>query len=232
MARSFGLVDYKVQEAEFFLEEVHRRHSKKNFKEVQFGVSAFVSAARSVTFAMQASLKGEPEFDAWYSPRQEALRQDALSRFFHDFRTVTQHIGENVVSGGYQSNKGTLYYFVPCKDLPTVPDLDVITACDTYFKSVLELVFDCYVHLRNVVDGQWYFTAENFERLGKTIEDAEEELGMPRGWTDIGEPGIEAHRWHLLRRNADGCNIQHQFHTWLGKELDRPPQPAPYVPVA
>ena len=179
---------------------------------------------------MQASLKGQPDFDAWYSPRQEALRKDTLSRFFHDFRTVTQHIGENLVSGGSHSKEGTFYYFAPCRDLPNVPELDVITACDTYFKSVLDLVYECYVHLRTVVDGQWYFTAENFQRMGKSIEDAEAELGMPRGWTDIKQPGIEQHRWQLLRRNADGCNIQAQFLKWLGKQLERPIAPQPYIP--
>lgn len=230
MARSFGLVDYKVQEAEFFLLETHRYGKKINYHAVQFCVSAFVSAARSVTFAMQASLKGQPEFEAWYAPRQESLRKNPLSRFFHEFRTVTQHIGENLVSGGSHSNHGTFYYFAPCPDLPNVPELDVITACDTYFKSVLELVYECYGHLKYVVNGKWYFTEENFNRLGKSLEDAEEELGFPRGWTDIGKPGIAPHRWHLLRRNADGCNIQSQFDAWLGKTLPSPPEPPPYNP--
>lgn len=231
VTRSFGLVDYKIQEAEFFLLEVHRHGRMIEHGAVQFCVSAFVSAARSVTFAMQASLKGHFEFDAWYAPRQEALRKDPLSRFFHEFRTVTQHIGENLVSGGSHSKAGTFYYFAPCRDLPSVPDLDVITACDMYFKSVLDLVYECYVHLRTVVDGQWYFTEENFKRMGKKIEDAEEELGMPRGWTDIKQPDTALHRWQLLRQNADGCNIQPQFQKWLGKQLERPPAPPPYFPA-
>jgi hypothetical protein len=232
VTRSFGLVDYKVQETEFFLLEIHRYGRKIDYEAVQFCASAFVSAARSITFAMQASLKGHPEFDAWYSPRQEALRKDPLSRFFHEFRTVTQHIGENLVSGGSHSKEGTFYYFRPCPDLPTVPELDVITACDTYFKNVLELVYDCYVHMRTIVDGQWYFTEENFRRMGKTVEDAEEELGMRRGWTDIKQPGVEPHRWHTLRRSAGGCNIQVQFHKWLGRALERPADPPHYVPTA
>lgn len=230
MSRSFGLVDYKVQEAEFFLIELQRYGRNLDYWAVQFCTSAFVSAARSITFAMQASLSDQPEFSNWYSPRQEALRRDSLSRFFHEFRTVTQHIGANVVSGGSHGKDGTFYYFSPCRDLPNVPDMDVFTACNTYFKNILSLVFDCYEHLRFVIDGQWYFTDENFRRMGKTIEDAEEELGMPRGWTDIKQPGIEPHRWHLLRRNAAGCNIQPQFERWLGKQLERPPAQPAYKP--
>ncbi|WP_031431523.1 hypothetical protein [Methylomicrobium agile] len=232
MTRHFGLVDYKVQEAEFFLLETHRHAKKLGFLNVQFCTAAFVSSARSITFAMQSCLKGHAEFDSWYAPRQEALRKDALSRFFHDFRTVTQHIGENLVSGGSHSNTGTFYYFLPCSDLPNVPEMDVITACDTYFRRVLNLVFDCYVDLRTTVDGQWYFTEEHFRSIGKTIEDAEEELGFPRGWTDIKQPDIEPYRWELLRKRADGCGIEEQFHTWLDRELERPEPLPPYFPVA
>lgn len=68
--------------------------------------------------------------------------------------------------------------------------------------------------------------------MGKTVEDAEEELEMPRGWTDIKQPRIEPHRWQLLRRNADGCNIQAQLHRWLGRELERPSAPPPFVPAS
>lgn len=230
MTRSFGLVDYKVQEAEYFLLELKRVGKRIDFSAVQFCASAFVSAARSVTFAMQSSLKGHPGFEVWYTPRQEKLRNDPLARFFHDFRTVTQHIGENVVGGGSHGKDGTFYHFVPCADLPTVPEQDVLAACNEYFVSVLQLVFDCYVELGPIVDGQQYYTAENFSGLGKTIADAEEELGMPRNWTDIGKPDTEPYRWELLRRQADGCNIELQFERWLGKYLPRPAKLPPYEP--
>ena len=62
MTRSFGLVDYKIQEAEYFLLELMRLGKQINFAAAQFCASAFVSAARNITFAMQASLKGHPEF--------------------------------------------------------------------------------------------------------------------------------------------------------------------------
>lgn len=230
MTRSFGLVDYKVQEAEYFLLELKRVGNRLNFGAVQFCASAFVSATRSVTFAMQASLKGHPEFEAWYAPMQAKLRRDPLARFFHDFRTVTQHIGQNVIGGGSHGKNGTFYYFVPCPDLPNVPDQDVLSACEQYFIFVLQLIFDCYIDLGPIVNGQQYFTAENFDSLGKTLADAEEELGFPRNWTDIGKPNTEPYRWELLRRQADGCNIDQQFDRWLGKHLPRPAKLPPYQP--
>jgi len=229
MTRSFGLVDYKVLEAEYFLIELKRHGKKINFYGVQFCASAFVSAARSITFAMQASLKNNAKFEPWYEARQKKLRDDPLTRFFHDFRTVTQHIGANVVGGGAHGKDGTFYYFVPCPDLPKVPDQDVLSACQEYFVSVLNLVYDCYIELGTIVDGQQYFTEANFAELGKTVEDAEEELGLPRKWTDIGRPELEPYRWELLRRQADSCIIDQQFEEWLGKRLPRseklPPMP-------
>lgn len=226
MARSFGLVDYKVREAEYFLLEMKHLGHEINFSAVQFCASAFVSAARSITFAMQASLKNHHQFEPWYAKQQDVLRNDPLAKFFHDFRTVTQHIGENLVGGGSHGKDGTLYYFIPCSDLTFVPDQDVISACESYFISILHLVYNCYIELDPVVNGQQYFTQENFATLGKTIEDAEEELGLPRGWTDLGRPEIEPYRWQTLRSQADVFLIEAQFERWLKKGLPRP-QPLP-----
>lgn len=221
MTRSFGLVDYKVLEAEHFLLQMQALGPRMDFLGMQFRVSAFVSAARSITFTMQASLKGEPKFERWYEARQASLRKDALAKFFHDFRTVTQHIGVNVVSAGAGDKDGMRYYFMPCRDLPIVPEQDVLSACQSYFVSILQLVFDCYVELGAVVDGQQYFTRTNFATLGGTVEDAEQELGFPPGWTDLGISEIEPHRWEALRKQADGCLIEQQFERWLQKSLSR-----------
>lgn len=231
MSRSFGIVDYKVQEAEYFLLMMERVGRKLDFRGVQHCASAFVSAARSITFAMQSSLKGLPAFDTWYSVHQARLRADPLARFFHEFRTLTQHIGDNVVGGGSSGKKGEyLYWFVSHPDLPNVPEQDVVTACKCYFVLVLQLVYECYIDFGTVVDGQQHFTAGHYASIGKTVEDAEEALGWPRGYTDIGGPDVLPYRWELIRRNADGCNIEEQFDRWLEKTLPRPDPLPPYQP--
>lgn len=226
--RSFGIVDYKVRESEFFLLEVRRWGEQVNFSAVQYCAGAFATAARSVTFAMQASLKGIPEFDDWYKPRQETLRSDSLAKFFHDFRTVTNHIGESVVGGGSMRDGVTTYHFMPTPDLPNVPDMDVYDACETHYRTILKLVYECYCDLRYLVDGQWYFTKEHFEGCGKGIEDAEEEVGLLRGWTDVGKPEAEPYRWEQIRANAGGCGVEEQIAYWLEKCLPRPEPLPPY----
>jgi hypothetical protein len=227
MSRSFGLVDYKVQEAEYFLLMMDRE-GRKNFFGVQFCASAFVSAARSITFAMQSSLAGTPAFDAWYKPRQAILRSDPLARFFHDFRTLTQHIGENMVGGGSHGKEGTRYWFTPHPELLSVPEQDVLTASKAYFVQILQLVYDCYIELGPLIDGQQHFTYKHYASLGKTIEDAEQAMGWPKGFTDIGDPDALPYRWELIRKHADGCNIEAQFEEWLGRYLPRPEPLPPY----
>lgn len=228
MARSFGLVDYKVKEAEYFLNLMIDGSDEIYFTGIQFCASAFAAATRSITFAMQASLKNVPRFDSWYSERQKEMRSNPLAKFFHDFRTVTQHIGESVVNAGSHIDGKTLYFFKPCSDLPSVPELDVVSACRMHFCFVLDIVYLCYIDMGIYIDGQQYFTAQHFQNTGKTIEDAEEELGFPRGWTDIGGPNSEPYRWEALRREADGCGIQEQFEFWLGKTVPTPELMPPY----
>ena len=153
MSRMFGLVDTKVQETEYFLERI--LNAGLNFFGVQCDAVAFASSARSITFAMQSSLTGLPHFDIWYTSKQSELRNDSLARFFHEFRRVSQHIGDNAVIGGSYAGKKALFYFGPLPELPTVPELDVATACTRYFKTMLGIVYECYTTFPALINGQW-----------------------------------------------------------------------------
>lgn len=231
MARSFGIVDYKVREAEYFLKEIRRRGSELNFEGVQFCASAFATASRSITFAIQASLKREAGFGDWYDSVQDLLKEDPLARFFRDYRNLTNKVGDNVVGGGVGGPDGTLFFFfTPTPDLPEVPAQDVLSACETHFRTVLKIVYDCYIEFGPVIDGQQYFTEENFIRQNKTIEDAEDELGFPRGYTDIGDSNSHPYRWQVLRDQAEGCEIEQQFLEWLNLRVPRPPRLPEYEP--
>ena len=114
------------------------------------------------------------------------------------------------------------WYFVEHESLPTPPVLDVAVACEQHFINLLRLVFDCYEEFRYVVNGQWYYTEENFARRGLTIEDAEEELGFPRGHTKIESWPDDCIRSRFLRGEARGCGIQHIFSQWLNQTVEYP----------
>ncbi len=221
MTRSFGLVEEKVAEAEFFLRRIPE--SGFNMFAVRCYISAFASSARSVTFALQSCLNDHAEFNTWYNQKQEAFRRDQLARFFGEFRRVNQHIGVNPVGGGATGpGQRPIYFFSPTPDLSEVPSEDVEGACKKYFTTLLQLVFDCFAKFGPDIDPKQRYTEENFERLGKSIEDAEEEIIGVRGWGEI--PGVaDAYRWQSLRDAVPGCLIEGIYQEYLGLV---PPQPA------
>lgn len=219
MSRSFGLVDSKVMESEYFLERITNKNS--NFFSVQCDTVAFAASARSITFAMQASLKDIDGFSAWYAAKQAMLRQNQLARFFHEFRRISQHVGDNTMAGGSYRDNTCLYYFGAIPEIDQVPEVDVATACISYFKMVLDLVFDCYIEFNPLINGQWCYTSQNYKKLGMTIEDAMASLGYPADWIRASQLS-EEDCWRLLRREADGCNIQPQFERWLSKRVPHP----------
>lgn len=214
--RSFSLVDYKVEEADFFLSKIPE--CGYDFFGVRCYVAAFAASSRSVTFAIQSVLRHIEGFDVWYPRWQQQLKNNPVAYFFHEFRRVNQHIGDNLVKGSSGArNTPTLYWFHPTEDILEVPEDDVETACRKYMVTIVSMVYDCYIEFGPYIDAHQRYTAEFFERIGKTIEDAEEEFGFPRGWTDIGDPDALPYRWQLLRDNTCGCEINHIFEKYLGK---------------
>lgn len=227
MHRSFSLVDHKVAEAEFFLRKLNE--SERDFFELRCYLSAFVSSTRSITFALQAVLKKNKSFDSWYELQQARLGADNLARFFNKFRSINQHIGENVANAGISGKGGKLtYLFTPTQDVQRVPEIDVLTACTEYFAVILNLIYDCYVEFGPLIDGRQRYTENYFAEIGKTIEDAEEELGFPRGWTDIDDDSAQQYRWQALRDECTGCEINHIFNAYLQKSSPSPARLPPY----
>lgn len=225
MSRSFGIVDAKVAEANFFLGELESAGT--NFFKARCYFSAFVSSARSITYAMQVSIRDLPGFDEWYGGQQAALRADKLARFFHEARIEDQHRGGNLVSGGCaeRGSNGDLritYHFASYGTKARPPETDVLTACRHYLTVLVSLVFDCYGRFGDFIDPYQYYTDEAFSRRGLSIEDAEEEVFGWRGWTD--SPRIPlAERWRIVRDSIAPCNINHLFEKYLGKELPNMP---------
>jgi len=226
MARSISIVEYKVQQAAFFLQML--REAGLDFFAAQCFTDAFASAARSITLAMQAVMNDVPEFQAWYARRRAQLRSDALARFFNEYRNASVHIGDSVIRAG-SNRRGpdgsqiVHYYFMPIPDVTEVPTEDVVTVCSRHFATLLQVVFDAFYTFKYHVDDRWYLTKENFRKMGKTMEDALMELGFPEGWLDCGQGIPESKKWRLLRKTqAVGCQINDLFMSYLGRSIEGP----------
>lgn len=191
--RGFYAVADKIAEADFFLDKLKEQSSGSfaAYKEYDFYFSAFLSASRSITFCLQWVMSPYPNFDEWYSPRQEKLRQSNLAKFFVDLRNYNQKTGLIPIfhSGFYSKGETKRFqdFFVPpnIKKIKDIPIQDVTLACEEYLKELLRVVSECYLDFSAFINPHTMFTEKGLELIGWSLEDLEESLGFPRGWTDI-----------------------------------------------
>jgi len=213
--RSFGLVDHKVAEADFFLEKM--LNSNWNLFEFQCYLGAFVSAARGITFSLQSALHDLNGFEEWYSIKRSELQKDPSAIFFRNFRNIIQHVGNSYGFSAYHDeNHQVRHRLIATPDIPEVPSEDIESLCKKYYLLLISLVFDCYQKFGPYINAHQRYTKEFFDSVGKTVEDAEEELGFPRGWTSAVNLNI---RFKLLREYEIGCEINHLFQKHLGKAI-------------
>lgn len=230
MSESFGLVEDKVQEAEFFLENI-RSAGYSSFESSYF-FSAFVSASRSVTFALQSCMSGVDDFDEWYENARKTLKVDPLAPYFIEIRNDVVHKGKNpynrvtldhlreTLFHQFDSDSRAHWLVLPVINNRTRSVLvDAVVASEAYFTSLLSIIYDCYSKFRMVVDPQWYFTEEHFCKMGKTLEDGLDELGFPPAWLS-GIPESEA--WKVLRRQQPLCPLNLIFEKYLGRVITAP----------
>ena len=79
----------KYNEAEYFLEMV--KDNDENRQRFEYNLSAFLSAARSVTFVLQKESSKNPEFDEWYCKKQMQMKRDKLFKFLKKKRDSGIH---------------------------------------------------------------------------------------------------------------------------------------------
>lgn len=221
MGRSFGIVENKVNETAFFLEKLRKEESSYRFDEPQFYLSAFMSACRSITFSLQASLSDLEGFAGWYEIKQKELKKNKLAKFFLISRNESQKVGFFTIGGGssYTDEMGNSKIKFNFQRLaPTsndyIPEEDVVTACEMHFKNILNLILDVFLKFGNHIDSKQFFTMENLEKSGLTIEDFELQAGYPARWTKA-IPLNE--RVRILRDSQPAPDIDRVLIEYLGK---------------
>lgn len=231
MPRSFGLVEDKLFEAEFFLNRLEE--SPNHSFEVKCYFSAFVSAARSITFSLQSCMKGVPEFDFWYKGIQTTLRRNALSLYFVSARNAALHEGRNPANEiplELLEDALFLQLHKESKPLLAIPGLsnkdepsliDANEACHKYFKILLSIVYECYSRFKTTVDPRWYLTEDNFTQMAKTFSDALVEMGYPHEWAEM-FPGVMSDGWGILRAQHPSNQLNPIFRKYLGKTIAEP----------
>lgn len=79
----------KLLEAKYFLECIKERQSDRDV--FKYNLSAFLAAARSVTFIMQTEFDKVTGFREWYNEKQSNMRNDETMRLLNDKRRITIH---------------------------------------------------------------------------------------------------------------------------------------------
>jgi len=79
----------KLNEASYFLEQMKNKQSDRDA--FRYNLSAFLSAARSVTLVMQKEFDKALGFEEWYEKKQEVMKQNGDMKFFNEKRKMTIH---------------------------------------------------------------------------------------------------------------------------------------------
>lgn len=231
MSDSFGVVEDKIFEAEYFLKRLHESRSK-SFEASCF-FSAFISASRSVTFSLQAAMSGVAGFNDWYAEARKSLKADQLAKYFVEVRNDVVHKGRNPLNRvpleHLREHLSRQMHTRDSSHILAIPNasqsgqsrlVDAVSACKDFFTSLLALVFECYSIFRAVVDPRWYFTEENFISTGRTLEDALSELGYPPSWGQCAPSGVGA--WKTLRSQQPPCPLNPLFEEFLEQVIPDP----------
>ena len=187
----FAYAELKLAEARFFLSRLRR--AKANVFLARCYLSAFLSSARSVTFALQAALRHRQGFEDWYAEHGDVLRRNPVARAMKTRRDTAIHRGEPHIEGGSirKDERGRIvvrHWFASGDD--------VVDHCSAYLALLEQLVSDWRDRFPSERDA--LFDVDELERRRLTVDDVEEMLGYPRGWTEA--PGLSASdRLQLLR---------------------------------
>jgi hypothetical protein len=156
--RSFRRVLAKLAEARFFYGLLARSSEPEK---AAYYFSAFASAARSVTFTMQAVMDSTPGFETWYEAERTVMAQNVVARFLLEARNETQKVGISPVHsagvGTSLSSAGrfhcsVVYRFTALDGGADPPKEHVVSACRTHLGSISALVRRCYDQFKATID--------------------------------------------------------------------------------
>jgi hypothetical protein len=175
----------------------------------QFELNAFLSASRSVTFVLQKAMSDVPGFANWYAQQQASMKADDAMRFFIELRNISQKQGPVSFVGGSLLNGGWTYRFVGRPH--AVPDdligRDVGACCAMHLTKLANLLLEC-VHVFPFHScPRRAFTEEGMSALGYSWRDVEAAIGLPLGYTEVGDfPASEKLR--ILSREIEPLDME------------------------
>jgi hypothetical protein len=178
----------KVGETDFFLEKLKETDSWD--EEYVYYFSAFVSAMRSITFTLQFVMCKYHGFADWYKSRQERLGKSRIAQLFKELRNHSEKTGIIPIARKSSITEGLFYetdqfFFPPNLKFKEIPKGDVLDLSQKCFVEILSVIAECYKDFDVYIDPRVLFTERGITALNWSIEDVEEYVGFPRGYTDM-----------------------------------------------
>ncbi|RVD46262.1 hypothetical protein EN812_18295 [Mesorhizobium sp. M4B.F.Ca.ET.169.01.1.1] len=204
-------VEERLLEADYFARRIARHHAGE---EVRYELNAFLSAARSVTFLLQKEMSKVAGFSGWWERQRLALAADPAAVFFLRLRNFSQKEGRISIvgtSGPFGSRGRWTYRFAGNEDRvpPGLLERDIAECCREHVAKLARMVLACMEQFPFHTCPTRAVSREGVEILGLSLGDVEGALGLPRGWTEVGNPDdIEMdRRYALLRCQVDGVDV-------------------------
>jgi len=201
-------VEERLLETDYFA----RRLARLRGESFGYELNAFLSAARSVTFLIQKELSKVPGFMTWWDTQRRVLGDDAAASFFLELRNFSQKQGRVSVIGSGSRRGGRLrwsYYFAGTVD-PVPPELlnrDVADCCREHVAKLAALVLRCIDAFPHYCCPTLALTPEGVDALDLSLDDVDEALRLPPGYTAVG-PFSRDERIYMLRRQVDGLDFE------------------------
>jgi hypothetical protein len=209
--RPFARVLSKLDEARFFFA---RFASASDVRKATFYFDAFLTAARSVTFTMQAVCSKLPDFSGWYATEQGTLASDPMARFLLELRNETQKVGLVPIHysgvGTRLSKRGhfrcSVRYRLAALDGGAPPLAgDVRDACQAHLARLAGAVSRCYAQYAGEVDPAGTLGPQ-VAKLSRRVRVVVPQCPLGSGpWADVVRGAIEACR--LEAREPAGVRL-------------------------
>jgi len=162
----------KVKEAEYFLSKMRETFEDDDI--FSYNLSAFLSAARSITWYMKKQYRHREGFNEWYCQKQIEMKTDRELKYLNEARVENVHktpvptgstrqgairidaiVAKEGVSEAKQPKKGE--YKSPeqrnqrtvRRFFPKFKDIDVIEFCEKQLKKLADIVQECESNFGN-----------------------------------------------------------------------------------
>lgn len=219
---SLLLVEERLHEARYFARRLAKQSDRDRFG---YELNAFLAAARSVTFLLQKEMARVPGFADWWDGQRRLLAGDPAAAFFLKLRNFSQKEGRISLVGGSLGGRRWSYRFAGNAERvpPVLLNRDVADCCHEHVAKLARMVLACTEAFPYQTCPRKALTPAGVEELQLSLEDLEETLGFPRGWTAIGDPLSLERRILVLREHVDGVDFATLKR--VARSKARPPAP-------